>query len=168
LNTVQAFDINETNLGAYKGYVESLGLKAIPCKNQKEAIVDADVIITAGPIHNNPSREIEPSWLKEGVLAVPLDYDSYWKPEAIDGFDKFFVDDKRQILHYHEEGIFFRNIPKINGEFGEIATGEKEGRKSESEKIMCMNLGVAIEDMPIAAEIYRRAKKRRIGVWLPR
>ena len=168
LKCVQAFDINEANLRAYIEDVEKLGIKVIPCKNQKESILGADVIVTAAGIHKNPKREIEPGWLKQGVLAVPLDYDSYWKPEAINGFDKFFVDDTRQILHFREEGDFFRNIPRIDADFGEIVAGKKTGRQSKFEKIMCMNLGVAFEDTPVAFEIYRAAKEKGIGVWLRR
>jgi ornithine cyclodeaminase/alanine dehydrogenase-like protein (mu-crystallin family) len=32
---------------------------------------------------------------------------------------------------------------------------------------MAMNLGLALDDMAVALEIYRRAKVRGIGVWLP-
>jgi len=168
LKCVQAFDTSETNLKAYIEFAEKLGVRAIACKSQKESIRAADVIVTAAPIHKNPSREIEPAWLKEGVLAVPLDYDSYWNSEAMNAFDKFFVDDIPQILHFHERGDFFRKIPKIDGDFGEIVIGKKPGRENQAEKIMCMNLGVATEDMPIAFEIYRKAREKGIGVWLRR
>jgi len=32
---------------------------------------------------------------------------------------------------------------------------------------MAMNLGLALEDMAVASEIYRRAKEMGLGVWLP-
>jgi len=168
LEYVRAFDINENNLKAYVEYAETLGVKVILCKSQRDAISGSDMIVTAGPIHRNPSRDIEPSWLKEGVLAVPLDYDSYWQSKAINGFDKFFVDDIPQVLHLREQGNYFLDIPKIDGDLGEIIVGKKKGRENQTEKIMCMNLGVAIEDMPIAFEIYTRALDLGIGVWLRR
>jgi len=40
----------------------------------------------------------------------------------MNAFDEFLVDDIPQILHFHEQGDFFRNIPRINGDFGEIVT----------------------------------------------
>lgn len=168
LKCVQAYDINQDNLISYKKYAEKLGVIVIPCKKQKESINGADVIVTAGPIHKNPSKDIEPSWLKEGVLAVPLDYDSYWQPEALRGFDKLFADDISQITHLQNQGSYFLNFPKIDGELGEIIAGKIAGRESNTERIMCMNLGVAIEDVPIASEIYKSAKEKGIGVYLPR
>jgi ornithine cyclodeaminase/alanine dehydrogenase len=168
LKRVQAFDINQANLEAYVEFVKKLGVEAVPCKNQKESITGADIIITAGPIHKDPSPDIKSLWLKEGVLAVPLDYDSYWNREAINSFDKFFVDDIQQILFHRKEGGFFREIPEINADFGEVLAGQKQGRESQSEKIMCMNLGVAVEDAPVAADIFNRAIEKGIGVWLPK
>lgn len=168
LKHVQAFDINSDNLRRYEQYVKDKGIEVAPCKTREECIKGADLIVTAGPIHRNPAHDIAPEWLKDGVLAVPLDYDSYWQAKAIGAFDKFFTDDARQILHYQEEGSYFLNVPEIDAEFSEIITGKKPGRETDSEKIMCMNLGVAIEDTPIASEIYRRAKDRGIGVWLRR
>ena len=168
LRKVLAYDINPGNLGAYIDYVKKAGLEAVPCRSPKEAIADADVIVTAGPIHQKPASDINPSWLKRGVLAVPLDYDSYWDSEAMRGFDKFVVDDRGQVEHYQELGAYFLEIPKINADLAEVIAGLKPGRSNDAEKIMCMNLGVAIEDTPIAFEIYREAKEKGIGTWLPR
>lgn len=168
LARVQAYDISNSNLMSYKEYAEKLGMEVAACKNQEESIRGADVIVTAGPIHTKPNRDLEAAWLKPGVLAVPLDYDSYWKPEALKGFDKLFADDIPQIRHLQNQGTYFLDIPKIDGELGEIIAGKKRGRGNETEKIMCMNLGVAIEDMPIAVEVYRRAVDLGIGVWLRR
>ena len=124
--------------------------------------------MTAGPIHENPSDDINPEWLKEGVLAVPLDYDSYWNTRAINSFDKFFVDDVSQVMHYKNQDIFFRNIPEIDSHLADIVIGKDPGRTSNSQKIMCMNLGIATEDMAIAIEIFNRAVEKGIGTWIRR
>jgi ornithine cyclodeaminase/alanine dehydrogenase-like protein (mu-crystallin family) len=41
------------------------------------------------------------------------------------------------------------------------------GRESQGERTMAINLGLALDDMAVAPEIYRRAKQRGIGAWLP-
>ena len=51
-------------------------------------------------------------------------------------------------------------------DLGEIVTGKKIGRESDSERIMSMNLGLAIEDMSTAVKIYEKAKRKGVGVWL--
>jgi ornithine cyclodeaminase/alanine dehydrogenase-like protein (mu-crystallin family) len=44
--------------------------------------------------------------------------------------------------------------------------GRKPGRENSREKIMSMNLGLAVEDMAVAVAVFERAKEKGIGQWL--
>jgi len=57
--------------------------------------------------------------------------------------------------------------PDPYADLGELATGQKPGRGSEAERTLAINLGLAMDDMAIAPEIYRRAREKGIGTWLP-
>ncbi|NIS81893.1 MAG: 2,3-diaminopropionate biosynthesis protein SbnB, partial [Anaerolineales bacterium] len=48
----------------------------------------------------------------------------------------------------------------------EIVVGEVKARERDEERTLAINLGLAIDDMAVAPEIYRRAKERNIGTWL--
>ena len=50
---------------------------------------------------------------------------------------------------------------------GEIVVGAKPGRTAGGERTLAINLGLALDDMAVAPEIYRRAKARGLGTWLP-
>ena len=50
---------------------------------------------------------------------------------------------------------------------GELLAGLKEGRRDDRERLVCMNLGVAIEDMATAALVLERARARGRGLKLP-
>jgi ornithine cyclodeaminase/alanine dehydrogenase-like protein (mu-crystallin family) len=50
---------------------------------------------------------------------------------------------------------------------GEVVAGRKAGRESANERIMSMNLGVAIEDIALAVQIYKEAKRTGKGKELP-
>jgi ornithine cyclodeaminase/alanine dehydrogenase-like protein (mu-crystallin family) len=50
---------------------------------------------------------------------------------------------------------------------GEVVVGRKAGRESVGERIMSMNLGVAIEDMAVAVQIYEDARRKGRGKELP-
>lgn len=113
----------------------------------------------------NPNPVIEASWFKDGGFACPIDFDSYWKPEAMHSMHKFCTDDKEQLIYYKSVG-YFKDIPEVYADLGEIVTGKKVGRESDSERIMSMNLGLAIEDMSTAVKIYEKAKRKVVGVWL--
>ena len=52
-------------------------------------------------------------------------------------------------------------------EFGQIAAGKMPGRASADEINMFVSQGVAIEDVAIGAEVYRRAKAQGAGRDLP-
>ncbi len=167
LEEVKAYDINERNLRAY---VEEMttkhGIKIVPVDSPRKAVEDCDIVVTASPILKQPQPEIEASWFKDGGFACPLDFDSYWKPEAMHSMDKFCTDDKDQLRYYKELG-YFSNTPHVYADLGEIMSEKKLGRESLKERIMCMNLGLAIEDIATAILVYEKAKKTGVGTTLP-
>jgi len=167
LEEVRAYDISSANLHRYVDEMTAesgLTIKAV--NSPREAVEGSDIIVTAGPILKHPNATIEKSWVNVGVFACPVDFDSYWKPEAMLKMDKFYVDDTYQVEYYRSTG-FFQNIPDIYAELGEVVAGRKPGRESADERIMSMNLGVAIEDMAVAVKIYKEAKRKGRGKALP-
>jgi ornithine cyclodeaminase/alanine dehydrogenase-like protein (mu-crystallin family) len=166
LNEARAYDISRDNLQRYREEMTAkFGLSIKPARDPHEAVMGSDIIVTAGPILKDPTPSIERSWVSDGVFACPIDYDSYWKPEAIHSMHKFCTDDEQQLLYYKSMG-YFRDIPNIHADLGEIVLGRKTGRENQQERIMSMNLGLAIEDMAVASVLYERARKLGIGQWL--
>ena len=68
--------------------------------------------------------------------------------------------------YYRGEG-YFGQTPAAYADMGELAAGLKPGRESEEERIIAMNLGIALEDMATAIRVYRAAVERGIGKRLP-
>lgn len=167
LEEVRAYDISERNL---QKYVEEMtakhGLKVVPVASPKKTVENCDIIVTAGPILKHPHPVIEASWFKDGSFACALDFDSYWKPEAMHSMNKFCTDDHNQLAYYKKVG-YFSNIPQAYADLGEIVNGKKPGRENQEERIMSMNLGLAIEDMATAILIYQKATKTGTGTRLP-
>ncbi|MGC9104030.1 MAG: ornithine cyclodeaminase family protein [Candidatus Methanodesulfokora sp.] len=167
ISTVKAYDTNESALKSYETFVkERTDLTVVRTSSPKEAVEGSDVIVTAGYILKEPNPVIEAEWVKKGASAFPLDFDSYWKSSAIAAMDKFYTDDVEQLLYYIKEG-WIRPVDKISGDLGEVVAGRKPGREKEDERIMCMNLGLAILDVAVGKLIYERALERGIGVKLP-
>ncbi|MDJ0818003.1 MAG: hypothetical protein QNJ58_17455 [Desulfobacterales bacterium] len=65
-----------------------------------------------------------------------------------------------------DRGGYFRDIPDVHADLGELATGQKPGRNTPQERTMTANLGLALNDMAVAPLIYRKAKEKGIGTWL--
>jgi ornithine cyclodeaminase/alanine dehydrogenase len=100
--------------------------------------------------------------LKEGGFGSAVDFDSYWTPEAMVEMDCISTDDRAQFEYYRSVG-YFQNTPDPYADLGEIVIGAARGRKDQSQRILAMNLGLAIDDMAVAPEIYKRALEKGIG-----
>lgn len=160
---VLAYDITAA---AGERYAEEmaakLGIEVVAVARARDAVVESDLVVTAGPILKEPTPTIEAGWLKPGAFASAVDFDSYWHPEAIAQMDHLSTDDHAQFAYYRTVG-YFRQTPDPRSDLGELVSGARTGRGKPAERTMAMNLGLALEDMAVAPEIHRRAVARGIG-----
>jgi ornithine cyclodeaminase/alanine dehydrogenase len=167
LKTVRAYDVKPETLKQYAKDIRSrLDLEVVPAATPRDAVSGCDIVVTAGPILRTPHATIKAGWLDEGAFASLVDFDSYWEPAAMAQATKFCTDDTAQLQLYQQMG-YFKNIPEIHADLGELASGHKPGRQSAEERTMTANLGLAIDDMAVAPLLYQRAVERGIGIWLP-
>ena len=167
IKRVYAYDVVPTVQQRYVDEMKSrLGLDVIGVDEPRKAVVESDLVVTSGPILKRPTPTIEKDWLRPGAFASAVDFDSYWTPEALAQLDRLSTDDHAQFQYYKSAG-YFQNTPDPYADLGEIVAGLKPGRQRSDERTMAMNLGLALDDMAVAPEIYRRAKERGIGTWLP-
>lgn len=167
LERVRAYDIDEDTVTAYALEINShLDLEVEIVTEPEAAVTGCDMVVTAGPILKVPHATIEAGWMEEGAFASLVDFDSYWHPAALEEVDKFCTDDLAQFKYYQSVG-YFQDVPPVHADLGELATGEKPGRQSPSERTIACNLGLAIDDMAVAPLIYQKAKDQGVGTWLP-
>jgi ornithine cyclodeaminase len=146
-----------------------------------EIIADSDVdkilpmadVITAVTTSKKPvfdGRLVKEGAHVNGVGAYTPDMqelDEYLMRRA----DRVVVDSREAVLS--EAGDF--TIPmrrgsigpnRINGELGEVISGKVPGRQSEKEITLFETVGIAVEDVVVAAEVYRRALSAGLGTKL--
>lgn len=137
------------------------------CKSATEIVPDADIIVSAIPILTHPSPPLHEGLLKNGALAISLDYDSAWTSSAMREC-VFVCDDVPQLLETKKHGVYFGGTPaEIHGDLAALAAGNKPGRTNDSQKFFSMNMGIAVDDMVVARRIYDLAVQRGIGQTLP-
>jgi len=163
-----AFDISKERLEDFRRQMSAkLGIDIRSASDASEP-ASADVVVTAttadkpflmsGWVHpgthinamgaNAPAKsEIEPSLMKRA---------------------RVFVDFREQVLA--EAGDIIDVIKSgelketdIVAELGELVVGSRGGRRSAEEITLFKSVGVAIEDLALAHEVYERARKRGIG-----
>ena len=167
LKRAVAYDLRPELAARYAEQMsDRLGIEIEAVRSPEEAVRGMDIVVTSGPILKNPSPVIDAGWLAAGAFASPVDFDSFWKPAALAEFDLLATDDRRQFEYYRKEG-YFKKTPSPYADLGELASGIKRGRRSPRQRTASINLGLALEDMATAIEIYRRALKRGIGRELP-
>lgn len=166
LRRAYAFDVDKARQERYVAEMsEGLGIEVVGVSDPSAAVVESDLIVTAGPILKHPTPTIEAGWLQPGAFGSAVDFDSYWQPGALAQMDRITTDDHAQFHYYRTQG-YFGQTPDPSADLGELVTGAKPGRQDENERMLAINLGLALEDMAVATEIYRRAAERGIGTRL--
>lgn len=143
-----------------------LGIDVIPADGPRHAVEKSDIVVTSGPILKRPTPTIDQGWLRPGAFASAVDFDSYWAPGALADFDLIATDDTAQFDYYRRAG-YFQKTPQPHADLGELVAGIKPGRESMGQRTLAINLGLALDDMAVAPEVYRRAIERGLGTWLP-
>jgi ornithine cyclodeaminase/alanine dehydrogenase-like protein (mu-crystallin family) len=167
LARVYAYDINPKVQQTYIREMSArLGIEIVGVDHPRQAVEGSDLVVTSGPILKHPTPTIQKDWLQPGGFASAVDFDSYWSPEAMAQMDRISTDDHAQFNYYKEAG-YFQHTPEPASDLGELVSGLKPGRQVSSERTMAINLGLALDDMAVAPEIYRRAREIKLGTWLP-
>jgi ornithine cyclodeaminase/alanine dehydrogenase-like protein (mu-crystallin family) len=167
LRKVYAYDQRRESQEAYvREMSERLGLEVVGVDEPRQAVAEADLVVTSGPILKEPKPTIGRDWLREGAFGSAVDYDSYWSGPALAQMDRIATDDHAQ-FHYVKGTGYFQETPDPYADLGELVSGRKPGRQSPAERTLAMNLGLALDDMAVAPEVLRRAKEMNLGTWLP-
>jgi ornithine cyclodeaminase/alanine dehydrogenase-like protein (mu-crystallin family) len=151
---IRAYDPHPERVAEMPGPVE-------PASGPREAIEGADVIVTAGPIVEDPEPPIAPGWLGERWLALPIDFDFYVRPETVAAADLFTVDDVPQFDYYRELG-HFQGWPEPASGLGAALR-----RRDLPPRVVCCNLGIGALDAAFAHAALERARAEGVGTELP-
>lgn len=166
LKRALAYDIDPQ---AQQRYVEemgeSLGIEILPVQTPHQAVIGCDLVVTSGPIQKHATPTIEPGWLKPGAFASSVDFASCWSTGSLRQMDRIATDDLPQYHSYRQSG-YFAHVPTPYADLGQLVAGKKPGRQHPGERTIAINLGLALEDLAVAPEIYRRAQALNLGTWL--
>lgn len=152
-----------------EGMEKLLGVETVSAEKPEDVLNDTDVIITS-------TTSFEPvfrgDWLEQdGVHINAIGGNFLFKREIDEATIKrsaaIVVESKEQSKI--EAGEFLPLIEKGRlrwdevYELGEVVTGKVKGRKEYKDITLFKSLGIAIEDIAIAAHVYELAKKRSVG-----
>jgi len=168
ITDVFAYDVNQR---AQEQYVREMSsryaeVKFHPVTTAREAVEARDIVLSGAPILKTPVHTLRKEWLSPGSFVVSIDYVSHFHPDAFEAFDLICTDDQGQFEHYRSLG-FFSEIPPFQCDLGQLVTGVHPGRSSDEELILACLLGVAVEDIAVAARVVDAAETSGVGRKLP-
>jgi alanine dehydrogenase len=147
-------------------------INAIPVSSEEDAVRGADVLITAT---TSTSPVVQGAWLKPGVHINAIGANFEHRREldsATVAAAKFIATDDTEQVRYESTDLA---VPVSEGKLswdqvqslGDVVAGKIKGRNARDEVTLFKSLGVAIEDVALAARAYEKALKLGVGMTLP-
>src|SRR5215207_6186523 len=123
----------------------------------------AQVVVTTAAIVRRPDRPIRREHLTDASVACAVDFDATLSEDLFENAARFVVDDVPQYRYYRQQG-YFAGYPPGAMELADVLGGGAPRRPGLK---VYAPLGVALEDVAVAAEIDRRAADVDLGLKLP-
>jgi ornithine cyclodeaminase len=128
-----------------------------------EQVADgAQVVVTTAAIVRDPARPLRRAHLAGAAVACAIDFDASLSEDVFDDVALFVVDDLAQYRYYREQG-YFAGYPYGPVELADLldpAASRPPGLR------VFVPLGIALEDVAVAAEVNRRAAEAGLGTEL--
>ena len=168
IRRVRAWNPSPDKLRDFGRIVAELGLAFEPQPGPREAVAEADVVITVTP---SQRPVIEHGWLRPGTHVSAMGADTKGKQElatALVAAAAVVVDEPAQAVsigecqHAFAAGLI--TLSDLRGTLGEVIAGRCQGRRSDSEITLFDGTGVALQDLAVAELAVRLASARGVGV----
>jgi ornithine cyclodeaminase/alanine dehydrogenase-like protein (mu-crystallin family) len=139
------------------------GLDARAVSAAEEIGAGAEVVVSSAAIVRNPERPLRRAHLKDAMVACAVDFDATLSEDLFEDAGLFVVDDLAQYRYYRQQGYFAGYPPEAT----ELADVLADGVPRPRGLSVYVPLGIALEDVAVAAEINRRAAEAGLGRELP-
>ncbi|MDD2206680.1 MAG: ornithine cyclodeaminase [Aminobacterium sp.] len=167
INEIHVYDISMDRVKAFieKAREEVPDAHIEACVSAPEALKGADVIVSATTA---VSPIVKAEWVEDGVFISNVGNYEY-EFDVVRKAQKIVTDDWDGVIHRGIQTIAKMVLAgelskeRFHGNIGEIINGKKAARENDNEIIFYNAIGMGIEDIIVAKEIYDRALTLRKG-----
>jgi ornithine cyclodeaminase/alanine dehydrogenase len=165
IERVKIFDVVREPAEKLAEELRAEGVEASVSASPEETVRGSDIVASATTAQEPPIRG---EWLEPGCHVNAVGANAPTKREVDDEAfrrARVVVDFEEQVLQEAGDLIAARGSGAltIHAELGDVVTGKKTGRATDDEITLFKSVGVAIEDVAVAAFVYREAKKKKLG-----
>ena len=144
-------------------------VNAVHLEDREGAVRKSDIVFT---VTTGSQELVYLDWLKPGTFVARLGSYQEVHLDVITGADKVILDRWKyvspripEVIQLVKEGKFSQE--SVYAEWPDIVAGKVPGRESDDEIIVYIALGIWGEYAAILPEVFRRAKSKGLGHWLP-
>lgn len=155
------FDADDDKMKSFAMIAKSKFNLNVQCaKSVEDAVRNADIVTTTTPVR---TPIVKAEYIRRGTHINAFGADASGKQELkpeILRQSRIVIDNWEQASHSGEinvplsKGVITRQ--DIYGDIGEIITGKKQARQSPDQITIFDSTGLSIQDISVAAEVYRR------------
>lgn len=113
--------------------------------SKEELVANTQALYSCVTVMNE--QFLPPEAYPKGYTLIPVHMRGFQDCDVV--FDRIFGDDRGYLEHFQHFHEF-----KYFGEFTEVLAGRDVGRRSEDERLICYNIGLALHDCWFASRIY--------------
>ncbi len=168
LKKIYVYDIKEEAMDRLVKIVQpQVGVEIIKSKDPEKAAKSSAAMSSATVILLEQLSVVKDDWVSGGQTILPCDLNTFWDPAISRRADKYIVDSAEEHRLFAEMGYFPEGLPEITCETGEVLAGAVTGRENPEQLVVCSNIGMAVCDVVVGKEVFRRALETGIGRILP-
>lgn len=154
LKEIRAFGRGTANRDALCQAARELGLSAVASGTAREAVQDADLVITSVTFSPQLVPFLDARWLQPGAFATMTDQAASWVADGMPAFNQIVIDDLEQEAQMPKPLV---DPALVAGDLTGLVNGNIPGRRSDEEKTAFVFRGLALGDLAVAALAYQRA-----------
>jgi ornithine cyclodeaminase/alanine dehydrogenase-like protein (mu-crystallin family) len=154
LKEIRAFGRGTANRDALCQAARRLGLSAVASGTAREAVREADLVITTVTFSPQLMPFVDARWLSPGTFATVTDLAAPWVADGMSAFNRIVIDDLEQEAQMPKPLV---DPALVAGDLTGLVNGDITGRRSDDEKTAFVFRGLALGDLAVAALAYQRA-----------
>lgn len=168
LKKIHVYDINDQAVDNLIKVVQpEIEVEITRGRDPEWVTKNSEVLSSATVILLEQLAVVKDEWVSPGQTILPCDLNTFWDPATLRRADKYIVDSAEEHRLFAAMGYFPGGLPEISCETGEVLAGVSAGRETPDELIVCSNIGIAVCDVVVGKEVFKRALEKGIGRLLP-
>ncbi len=160
LEQVRIFGRGQANIDRLARLASELGLTPVICDTAKDAITDADIVVSSVTLSYDAKPFVDARWMKPGAFAAITDAATPWHRKQINSFGRIIIDDLEQERENPRKMV---DPDLVEGDLASLVGQGDQPHPDPAKPSAFVFRGMAIGDFAIASLAYERA--RALDLW---